>query len=110
MVKMIHTIQSGNEGFPQYSRIFNPAVLMHQAETTDRRVCHLCNSKCPKEYCEIKGAWDSVAPDGNIDDAIIFVAPRILELDPEYVGSSATFVVRDLIQKTLSRIHHPAST
>ena len=56
------------------------------------------------EFCEVKGIWDSVAPEGKLEDAIINISPRIFEIDPRYIGASTTFVVRDMIDQTLSRI------
>ena len=104
IARMIHEIQCNGKDFPQYSRLYNPMVLVNQAITTSRRVCHLCNDSCPMEFCEIKGSWDSTSLDGSIDDALIFISPRIFEIDPRYINASATFVVQDLIQQTLSRI------
>ena len=104
IAKMIQQIQCEGSDFPQLSRTYNPAVLVYQAGKDRRRVCHLCYENCPREYCEIKGVHDAVSPDSDVDDALIIVSPRIIDIDHRYVGAPVSFVVRDLIEQTLARI------
>jgi len=105
IAKMIHEIQCGGRDFPQFSRTYNPAVLVHQATSIERRVCHLCSNECPLEYCEVKGSYDAVCPDSDVDDALIIVSPTILDIDQSYIDAPVGSVVQDLIKQTLSRIH-----
>ena len=104
IARMIHEIQCDGEDYPQFSRTYNPAVLVYQASKNERRVCHLCLDGCPQEYCELKGSYDSVCPDSHVDDALIIVSPRIFEIDQRYIGAPVAFVVHDLIEQTLLRI------
>jgi hypothetical protein len=101
---MIHKIQCEHSDFPRLSRTYNPTVLVYQAGKDRRRVCHLCFQNCPLEYCELKGAHDAVSPDSDVDDALIIVSPRIIDMDQRYIGAPVSFVVHDLIEKTLARI------
>lgn len=105
IAKMIHQIQCEGSDFPQLSRTYNPAVLVYQAGKDRRRVCHLCYENCPHEYCEIKGIDVAVSPDNDIEDALIIVSPRIIDMDQQYIDAPVSFVVSDLIKQTLARLN-----
>ena len=109
IARMIYGIQCDGKDSPQFSRTYNPAVLVYQASKSERRACHLCFDGCSQEYCEAKGSYDSVCPDSDVDDALIIVSPRIFEIDQRYIDASVDFVVRDLIEQTLLRIRHEHS-
>ena len=104
IARMIHEIQCGGRDFPRFSRISDQSVLQYQAGKDERRVCGLCFRGCPMEYCEVKGSYDAVCPDSDVDDALIIVSPKIFEIDQRYIGAPVSFVVHDLIEQTLSRI------
>lgn len=105
IAKIVHEIQCEDEDFPKYNRTYNPTAIIDQAESTEEpRPCRLCIKDCPKEFCEVKGAFDSVVEDGNINLALILISPKIFQIDPAYLNASVTFVVQDIIQKTLKTI------
>jgi hypothetical protein len=105
IAKTIHEIQSEGEDFPQFNRAYNPTVLVEQATTVpDHRICQLCVKDCPREFCEVKGAYDAAAADGDVNQAIVLVSPRIVDIDERYIGAPISFMMQDMIGQTLATI------
>lgn len=105
----VHNMQCDGEDFPKYNRTYSSALHKRQLSdisSEDRKTfCHLClREKCPREYCEVRGAFEAVFSEGTLDNAIIGVSPRIINLDPNYIDAPVSFVVEDIIEKTISKL------
>lgn len=108
LAQKIHNVQCAGEDFPKFSRPYKVDALLHQVGTVKKReqrtdICGKCIRNCPQEYCELGAAWESVIESGDIDAALMHISPRILEIDPAYIGAPTDVVVRDTIQNVLQR-------
>lgn len=105
LARKINEVQCGEEDFPRFSRKYSMDALRTQIQTAKKakrkNICKKCIIKCPKEYCELGGAFESVENNGDLNVSLIHVTPKIFDIDPAYIGASATFVISDLIEKVL---------
>lgn len=109
LAKKIHEVQSDGAGFPKFSRPYRLDAIITQIETAKKNnrvnICERCIPKCPKEYCELGAAWESVVADGSVDTSLLHISPRIFDIDPEYIDAPTDFVVRDTITKVLAHFN-----
>lgn len=103
LAKKIHEIQCAGDDFPKFSRPYNSEALILQLETGKKsgkkNICGKCITKCPREYCELGGAWEAINENGDLDASLLHISPRVFDIDPEYINAPTAFVVKDIINK-----------
>ncbi len=109
LARKINEVQSDGEDFPKYSRPYKVDAIITQLETLKKNnrtnICEKCLPKCPKEYCELGAAWESVIADGDLDASLLHISPRIFDIDPKYIHAPTDFVVKDTITKVLAHFN-----
>ena len=103
LAKKVHDIQCAGDDFPKFSRPYNSEALSLQLETGKKsgktNICGKCIAKCPREYCELGGAWESISEKGDLDASLLHISPRVFDIDPAYIQAPTEFVIKDIITK-----------